>query len=35
MMLMAAPLSGLYFLGVAMAYWMPRGRNPFTEIYEP
>jgi len=35
MMLMAVPLSGLYFLGVAMAYWMPRGRNPFTEIYEP
>ena len=35
MLLMACPLSGLYFLGIAMAQWMPRGRNPFTEIYEP
>ena len=35
MMLMAAPLTALYFLGVAMAQWMPRGRNPFTEAYDP
>ena len=35
MMLMAAPLTALYFLGVAMAQYMPRGRNPFTEAYDP
>lgn len=35
MMLMAAPLTGLYFLGVALCKWMPRGRNPFDEAYEP
>ena len=35
MLLMALPLSGLYFLGIAMAQWMPRGRSPFTEVYEP
>jgi sec-independent protein translocase protein TatC len=35
MLLMALPLSGLFFLGIAMAKWMPRGRNPFTEVYEP
>jgi sec-independent protein translocase protein TatC len=35
MLLMALPLTGLFFLGIAMAKWMPRGRNPFTEVYEP
>ena len=35
MLLMAFPLSGLYFLGIAMCKWMPRGRSPFTEVYEP
>jgi sec-independent protein translocase protein TatC len=35
MLLMACPLSGLYFLGIAMARWMPRGRSQFTEVYEP
>ena len=35
MIMMAGPLTGLYFLGVAMAKWMPRGRNPFTEAYDP
>lgn len=35
MMLMAGPLTGLYFLGVALCKWMPRGRNPFDEAYEP
>jgi len=29
MLLMAAPLTLLYFLGVALCSWMPRGRNPF------
>jgi sec-independent protein translocase protein TatC len=35
MLLMAVPLIGLYFLGIAMARWMPRGRNPFSEAYDP
>jgi len=35
MLLMAGPLVALYFLGIAMAQWMPRGRNPFTDAYEP
>ncbi len=35
MLLMAAPLTGLYFLGIAMAQWMPKNRNPFRDAYEP
>ena len=35
MLLMAIPLTGLYFLGVGLCKWMPRGRNPFAEAYEP
>lgn len=35
MLMMAGPLSVLYFLGIAMCQWMPRGRNPFNEAYEP
>lgn len=35
MLLMATPLTALYFLGIAMAKWMPRSRNPFTEVHEP
>jgi sec-independent protein translocase protein TatC len=35
MMLMAAPLCALYMLGIAMCRYMPRGRNPFDEAYEP
>jgi sec-independent protein translocase protein TatC len=37
MMLMAVPLTGLYFLGVALCQWMPRSRNPFNEdeAYDP
>jgi len=35
MLLMAIPLTVLYFLGVALCKWMPRGRNPFDEAYEP
>jgi sec-independent protein translocase protein TatC len=35
MMLMAVPLTLLYVLGIAMCRFMPRGRNPFDEAYEP
>jgi sec-independent protein translocase protein TatC len=37
MMLMACPLSVLYFGGLAMCKWMPRGRNPYSDLqtYEP
>lgn len=34
MTLMAVPLTGLYFLGVALCQWLPRGQNPFAEAYE-
>jgi len=35
MLLMAVPLTFLYFLGVGMSKWMPRSRSPFGEAYEP
>jgi sec-independent protein translocase protein TatC len=35
MLLMAAPLTCLYFLGIGMAQWMPRARSPFGDAYEP
>lgn len=35
MMLMAVPLCLLYVLGILMCRYMPRGRNPFAEAYEP
>lgn len=37
MLLMAVPLTCLYFLGIALCKWMPKGRNPFAmeEVYEP
>jgi sec-independent protein translocase protein TatC len=35
MLLMMTPLVGLYFLGIGMCHWMPRGRNPFDRVYEP
>ena len=35
MLLMAGPLCGLYLLGILMCKYMPRGRNPFAEAYEP
>jgi len=37
MMLMAVPLTFLYFLGIGLCRWMPQGRNPFQfeEAYEP
>ncbi len=31
MLLMALPLTLLYFLGIAMCQWMPRPQNPFAE----
>ncbi len=37
MMLMACPLTVLYFGGIALCLWMPRSRNPYSELqtYEP
>jgi sec-independent protein translocase protein TatC len=35
MLLMATPLTALYFLGIVLCKWMPRSRNPFTDAYEP
>ena len=35
MMLMAAPLCVLYLLGIVMCKYMPRGKSPFEEAYEP
>lgn len=34
MLLMAVPLTGLYFLGVGLCKWMPRNKNPFAESYD-
>jgi sec-independent protein translocase protein TatC len=35
MLLMAGPLTLLYFGGIGMCRWMPKGRSPFDEGYEP
>jgi sec-independent protein translocase protein TatC len=35
MLLMAVPLTVLYFGGIGMCMWMPRGRKLFDEGYEP
>jgi sec-independent protein translocase protein TatC len=35
MLMMAVPLTVLYFGGIALCKYMPRGRNPFDEAYEP
>ncbi len=35
MLLLAGPLTGLYFLGLALCKWMPRGKNPFSQAYDP
>jgi sec-independent protein translocase protein TatC len=35
MLLMAGPLCLLYVLGIFMCKYMPKGRNPFAEAYEP
>jgi sec-independent protein translocase protein TatC len=34
MLLMAVPLTGLYFLGIALCQWLPRNKNPFVEAYD-
>ncbi len=35
MLLMALPLCLLYLIGILMCKYMPQGRNPFAEAYEP
>jgi sec-independent protein translocase protein TatC len=35
MLFMAVPLTFLYFGGIGLCQWMPRGQNPFAEAYEP
>jgi sec-independent protein translocase protein TatC len=35
MLMMALPLTGLYFLGMGLCKWMPRNTSPFAEAYEP
>jgi sec-independent protein translocase protein TatC len=35
MLLMAIPLTLLYFGGIAMCKWMPRRRSPYGEGYDP
>ncbi len=35
MLLMAVPLTLLYFGGIALCRWMPRRRSPFGEGYDP
>jgi sec-independent protein translocase protein TatC len=35
MLLMALPLTILYFGGIALCRWMPKRRNPFGEGYDP
>jgi sec-independent protein translocase protein TatC len=35
MILMAVPLCFLYLFGILMCKYMPRGRSPFEEAYEP
>lgn len=35
MLMLAVPLTFLYFFGILLAKWMPRSKNPFKEAYEP
>ena len=35
MLLLAMPLTVLYFLGIGLCRWMPAFRNPMPEGYEP
>ena len=35
MLLLAVPLSFLYFGGILLCMWLPKTRNPFAEAYEP
>jgi sec-independent protein translocase protein TatC len=34
MLLMATPLVGLYFFGIALCRWMPKRKTPFGEVIE-
>ncbi len=35
MLLMALPMTLLYFLGIGLCKWMPRNKSAFSEAYEP
>ena len=35
MLMLAGPLTVLYFLGCILCKWMPKSRSPFREAYEP
>ena len=35
LIMLAIPLTILYFFGIGLCLWMPKGRNPFGEVYEP
>lgn len=35
MILLGLPLTLLYFFGIGLCKWMPKGRNPFSDAYEP
>jgi sec-independent protein translocase protein TatC len=35
MLLMALPLSALYFLGIGLCKWMPKNKSPVGEGYDP
>jgi len=35
MLMMALPMTALYFLGIGLCRWMPRNKSPFSEGYEP
>ncbi len=35
MLMMAMPMTALYFLGIGLCKWMPRSKSPFSEGYEP
>jgi sec-independent protein translocase protein TatC len=35
MILMAIPLTGLYFLGIFMCRWLRPNRNPYRQAYDP
>ena len=35
MLMLACPLTALYFLGILMCKWMPRTKNPYEEGYDP
>jgi Sec-independent protein secretion pathway component TatC len=34
MLLMAGPLTVLYFGGIVLCRWMPKGRSPFADPIE-